>query len=157
MALRCCCRGPHWRSFRATIQLKDGRTYQAIGAWVITAPPDFAPGVRAFVTGYDLAYGWGSPADFTNPEFIARLSDSGDRSQPLRQAIFQMFRNPDYQIMDANGWPPIYGDAVSLDFNTTNPREWMAILESQYAALRRWAEGDFVQDDPPRRLKPGRT
>jgi L-Lysine epsilon oxidase N-terminal/L-lysine epsilon oxidase C-terminal domain len=175
----------------ATIQLKDGRTYQAIGAWVITAPPDFAPGVRAFVTGYDLAfetaiqldpslnpakpgffehiypilerisinqwvnagvalaYGWGSPADFTNPEFIARLSDPGDRSQPLRQAIFQMFRNPDYQIMDANGWPPIYGDAVSLDFNTTDPREWMAILESQYAALRRWAEGDFVQDAPP--------
>jgi hypothetical protein len=175
----------------ATIQLKDGRTYQAIGAWVITAPPDFAPGVRAFVTGYDLifetaiqldpslnparigffehiypilerisinqwvnagvalAYGWGSPADFTNPEFIARLSDPGDRNQPLRQAIFQMFRNPDYQIMDANGWPPIYGDAVSLDFNTTDPHEWMAILESQYAALRRWADGDFVQDAPP--------
>jgi L-Lysine epsilon oxidase N-terminal/L-lysine epsilon oxidase C-terminal domain len=175
----------------ATIQLKDGRTYQAIGAWVITAPPDFAPGVRAFVTGYDLIFetaiqldpslkpakpgffehiypmlertsinqwvnagvaldhGWGSPADFTNPEFIPRLSDPGDRSQPLRQAIFQLFRNPDYQIMDANGWPPIYGDGVSLDFNTTDPREWMAILESQYAALRRWAEGDFVQDAPP--------
>jgi L-lysine epsilon oxidase C-terminal domain len=99
--------------------------------------------------GVALAYGWGSPADFTNPEFIARLSHPGDRSQPLRQAIFQMFRNPDYQIMDANGWPPIYGDAVSLDFNTTDPREWMAILESQYAALRRWADGDFVQDAPP--------
>jgi L-Lysine epsilon oxidase N-terminal len=45
----------------ATIQLKDGRTYQAIGAWVITAPPDFAPGVRAFVTGYDLIFETATP------------------------------------------------------------------------------------------------
>lgn len=31
-----------------------GRTLTATGAWVVVAPPDFAPGVQALVTGWDL-------------------------------------------------------------------------------------------------------
>lgn len=31
-----------------------GVRYQATGAWVIVAPPDYAPGVQALVTGWDL-------------------------------------------------------------------------------------------------------
>jgi L-Lysine epsilon oxidase N-terminal/L-lysine epsilon oxidase C-terminal domain len=38
----------------AQIKLNDGRTLTALGGWVLTAPPDYAPGVQAFVTGYDL-------------------------------------------------------------------------------------------------------
>jgi hypothetical protein len=174
----------------ASIKLKDGRSFDATGAWVITAPPDYAPGVRAFVTGYDLLldvairldpglrpprvrfyehvypilerisinqwvnaglalqFGHGCPTDFTDPNLTQRLSDPGDDSRPLRQIIFQSFRNPKYQVMDANGWPPVYGDAVSLDFATTDPREWMAIPETQYNWLRQWAEGAFEQDLP---------
>lgn len=37
----------------ATVTL-GGVTYQAAGAWVLTAPPDYAPGVQALVTGWDL-------------------------------------------------------------------------------------------------------
>ena len=37
----------------ATVKL-NGREFKATGAWVITAPPDFAPGVQAIVTGWDL-------------------------------------------------------------------------------------------------------
>ena len=174
----------------ASIKLKDGRSLEAVGAWVITAPPDYAPGVRAFVTGYDLLldvairldpslrpprvrfyehvypmlerismnqwvnaglalqFGHGCPTDFTDPNLIQRLSDPGDDARPLRQIIFQSFRNPKYLVMDPNGWPPVYGDAVSLDFASTDPREWMAIPESQYDWLRQWAQGDFEEDLP---------
>ena len=34
----------------AAITLKDGRKIQAVGAWVITGPPDYAVGVDAFIT-----------------------------------------------------------------------------------------------------------
>jgi len=40
----------------AKISFADGRQLVATGAWVVTAPPDYAPGVRAFATGYDLVY-----------------------------------------------------------------------------------------------------
>jgi len=40
----------------AAITLKDGRKMEAVGAWVITGPPDYAVGVDAFITGYDLAF-----------------------------------------------------------------------------------------------------
>jgi hypothetical protein len=38
----------------ATITLTDGTVLQAEGAWVLCAPPDFAPRVRPIVTLYDL-------------------------------------------------------------------------------------------------------
>ena len=174
----------------ATVKLKDGRSFEATGAWVITAPPDYAPGVRAVITGYDLLmdvafkldsnartekvrfyehiypilrrlsmtqwvnsgfamqFGYGCTSDFTDQKLIERLSDRSDDARPLRQAIFGSFRNPNYQVMDANGWPPVYGDAVSLDFTTTDAREWMAILGSQYHYLHQWAEGAFEKDSP---------
>ena len=175
----------------AHIRLRDGRELRAVGAWVICAPPNYAPGVQAFVTGYDLmlevatkldpalkpkeiqfyehiypilsryslnqwvnagiaqAYGWGSPSDFTDDVLRTRLSDPSETNRPLRQAVFRLFRNPDYQVMEATNLPPIYGDAVSLKSDTTDPREWMAILPLQYEWLHQWAVGHFKQDTPP--------
>jgi hypothetical protein len=98
--------------------------------------------------GLALQFGHGCPTDFTDPNLIQRLSDPGDDARPLRQIIFQSFRDPKYLVMDANGWPPVYGDSVSLDFASTDPREWMAIPESQYDWLRQWAQGHFEQDLP---------
>ncbi len=37
----------------ATVQIGD-RVLEATGAWVVVAPPDYAPGILAVVTGYDL-------------------------------------------------------------------------------------------------------
>ena len=67
----------------------------------------------------------------------------------MRTAVFDRFRRADYSVMQADAWPGIYGDAVTLDMKTTDPREWMAVLEIQYAWLRRWAEGDFEGDGAP--------
>jgi L-Lysine epsilon oxidase N-terminal/L-lysine epsilon oxidase C-terminal domain len=169
----------------------DGREFRAVGAWVLSAPPDYAPGVPALITGYDLIFevatkldpgiaparpkfseqihpllarfsksqwvnagffrefGWGSPMDFSRPELAARLNDPGPSALPMRRAIFDRFRRADYSVMQADAWPGIYGDAVTLDMATKDPREWMAVLEIQYDWLRRWAEGDFEADGLP--------
>lgn len=174
----------------ATVKI-NGQVLQATGAWVIVAPPNYAPGVPAIVTGYDLIFeaatklnpglkpakpaffkhiypllkrftlnqwvnggmardfGWGSTNDFTRPELIAQLSNPSDASRPLRQALFARFRNPNYQVKQPDALPPFYGDGTSFNVNTRDPREWMAVLELQYAWLAQWAAGDFVVDAPP--------
>lgn len=40
----------------ATVRLADGRVLTAAGAWIIVGPPNYAPGVPAIVTGYDLLF-----------------------------------------------------------------------------------------------------
>jgi L-Lysine epsilon oxidase N-terminal/L-lysine epsilon oxidase C-terminal domain len=39
----------------ATVQIGD-RNLKATGAWIVVGPPDYAPGIRAIVTGYDLVF-----------------------------------------------------------------------------------------------------
>lgn len=177
----------------ATIQLSTGQVLKATGAWVLTAPPDYSPGVQAFVTGHDLLaqtaadmgqpvlpqepsfwehiypmlqrmplngwvnagifkqYGWGSPGDLSSPEMIAKLSDKSDQHFELRQAIFRQFRNPDYLTMQAELFPPVYGDGLqSFKSTDTDPRNFMAVLPFQYNYLQQWADGNFTTG-----IKPG--
>lgn len=49
-------------SVDATVEI-GGRVLQAEGAWVVVAPPDFAPGVPAVVTGHDLLFAAAVDAD----------------------------------------------------------------------------------------------
>ena len=178
----------------ATVTLPDGRALKAEGAWVVTAPPNFAVGVQAFSTGYDLLsdvawrslpkanrkkepsrvefyrdiypmlkhltinqwvnagvqreFGWGSAYDFDHEAAIARSSDPSEANRPFRQTILESFRNPDYQTMQALAWPPLYGDAVTFNSNSADPRNWFAVTELQYANLPRWAVGDFCVGEP---------
>lgn len=174
----------------AEITLSDGRSLKATGAWVVTAPPNYAVGVQAFSTGYDLledvaarkhpqlcksqpefyadllpvfqylsqnqwvnagisqAFGWGSAYDFEHPEVIAKLKDNSEANRPFRQTIFQAFRNPDYQKMEPEAWPPLYGDAVTFNIKSTNPRNWFALTELKYGYLTQWAKGAFTVGEP---------
>jgi hypothetical protein len=173
----------------ATIEL-NGQTFQAKTAWVLVAPPNYAPGIQAFVTGYDLLYdvavqqmglqppakphfyadiypllahttlsqwvnsgvardyGWGSPVDFSDKRLLKRLT-SRRKQRPFRQAIFERFRNPNYEVLQSNLLPPLYGDALTMQINSQDPREWMAIPQTHYNFLQQWADGDFVLDEPP--------
>ncbi|WP_295211256.1 LodA/GoxA family CTQ-dependent oxidase [uncultured Chryseobacterium sp.] len=176
----------------ARIKLKTGEVLEASGSWVLTAPPDYSPGVQAFVTGYDLLAqtaadmgksvlpetpefwehiypmlermplngwvnagifkqnGWGSPGNLSTPEMIARLSDASDRYFELRQAIFRQFRNPDYVTMQAELFPPVYGDGLQKFLSTdTDPRNFMAVLPFQYEYIRQWANGNFTLGNKP--------
>ena len=163
---------------------------KAEGAWVVTAPPNYAVGVQAFTTGYELLqdvqyrsgnhepeethfyrhvyptlqhltqnqwvnagvsreFGWGSSYEFDNAKLIEYLNDNSEKSRPFRQTILECFRNPNYKEMQANAWPPLYGDAVTFNMNSTDPRNWYAVTKLQYFHLKNWAEGNFVVDKPP--------
>jgi hypothetical protein len=166
----------------------NGRELPVEPAWVLVAPPDFAPGVLGVVTLYDIVYqaaldldpglypsrvsftehiyplfqrmnqtqwvnegfylelGYGSAGDFLEPTVLARLSDSGQGQRAFREMVFSKFRNPDYQSMDRDALPPMYGDGMDGTAHPTSPREWLAITPVQYDCLRRWAAGDFEAD-----------
>jgi hypothetical protein len=167
------------------------RTLHAIGAWVIVAPPDYAPGIQAAVTGYDLLlqaaidkwpeyapsrpsfarqiypllsrlsayqwanrgfyemFGWGSPLDFSDHALLRRLADPSAASRPLRDSIAHRFRNPNASLVNADAWPPIYGDAMALNPTGRETLQSMSALPMQYAWLMQWASGDFVGGWPP--------
>jgi len=179
----------------ATVTFPDGTSLEAEGAWVLTAPPNFAVGVQAFSTGYELLldvasedhpnlkvekpsffkdiyptlnqltinqwvnagvsleFGWGSAYEFDNELLIDRLNDSSEKNLPFRQTIFNLFRNPDYKKMEPQSWPPLYGDALTLNINSQDPREWYAITELKYSYLEQWANGYFIEDQPTVPLK----
>jgi hypothetical protein len=54
---------------QATVRLPDGVRHEAQPAWVVVAPPDFAPGITNFRTLYDMAHdvavrrGWAEVSD----------------------------------------------------------------------------------------------
>jgi hypothetical protein len=178
-------------SVDATVSI-DGRALPVVGAWVVTAPPNYAPDIKSIVTGHDLLrqvmidldprlnpkrpvfsrdiwpllrhfpsnqwvnagflndFGFGRASDFTTPENMARLNDPGTAARPLREAVLEAFRDPTSTVLNTNGWPAYYGDAVTLDPTTTDPLEFMPVLESQYRWLKQWAAGDLVSNGPPK-------
>ena len=75
-----------------------GRTLHAVGAWVLSAPPDYAPGIPAFVTGYDLIYEVATKLDPSlapaRPKFSAQiypLLERFSRSQWVNAGFFREF------------------------------------------------------------------
>jgi hypothetical protein len=171
----------------ATVRL-NGRRIPVEGAWVVVAPPNYAPGIPGVVTMYDVLFeaavalepdlaparpsflrqiyplfarmaanqwvnagflrdlGWGSGGDFLEPATLDALAHPGEKTRILRQTVFARFRDPAYRSMDEHALPPYYGDGVALP--PDNPRQWMAVLASQYRSLRQWADGDFDADWP---------
>jgi hypothetical protein len=163
-----------------------GRTIDVEGAWVIVAPPAFAPGISCIVTLYDLAYevaikkglpaptqisftnhiypiferfcnlqwvnegffldyGWGSPNHFRDAKNLEELSSNSADNYTTRQAIFNLFRNPDSAEVNPLALPPVYGDAIDYP-PIESPRKYLALTRLQYGWLREWAEGNFQPD-----------
>ncbi|PON12872.1 hypothetical protein C2W62_37350 [Candidatus Entotheonella serta] len=98
--------------------------------------------------GVAREFGWGSAYDFDYDLLIRRASDPSERNRPFRQIIFESFRNPNYDTMEALAWPPLYGDAVTFNVDSTDPRNWFAVTSLQYEHLAQWAQGNFIQDVP---------
>lgn len=169
----------------ATVKIGN-RVFQAEGAWVASAPPNYAPGLQGVVTLYDVMYevgltllgqdppsppsfvrqilpllkrnvqyqwtnlavlqqyGWGSGESFLNPTRLAQLANPSPRFEPMRQALFSRFRNPNFATFQPDLLPPCYGDATSLP--PTSNRQFQAVLPNQYFWLERWANGEFIPD-----------
>jgi hypothetical protein len=115
-------------------------------------------------TGAYLLFGPGSPGDLLEPRLLARLADPGVAALPDRERVFKLFRQPpppwDSPAPRAilpppqpSFQPPFYGDGfgeyqgIAIDD--------LALTETQFERLRRWAAGDFVageRRDPARHL-----
>ena len=100
--------------------------------------------------GFARDFGFGTPSDFT--ESPARRPPQ----RPLRGRAPAAHRNPglvpgpDVRVPAARRrCRPYYGDAVTLDTTSADPRVWMAILPTQYRWLQQWAAGDFEADGVP--------
>jgi hypothetical protein len=89
-------------------------------------------------------FGWRSGSDFSDPALVARLADASPQNNAFRREWFERFRDPAFASPQPEALPPFYGDAIAIPFNS--PRNWLAVTPLQYAALRQWAEGDFVDD-----------
>ncbi|WP_437815149.1 LodA/GoxA family CTQ-dependent oxidase [Sorangium sp. So ce1078] len=99
--------------------------------------------------GFARDFGSGTPNDFTDPALVARLNDPSDASRSLRCRIFDRFRDASYAHPQPAAIPAYYGDSMTGDVTKAGPREWMAVLPTQYRWLEQWAEGHFEADGPP--------
>lgn len=183
----------------------SGRTIPVEGAWVVTAPPNYAPNIISWRTMYDemcdvyVRSGWmkppetpsfaedilpilsrlsglqwvnagfaayfgkGSPMDFTNSEFVLKLSHkpqtatSPDPYAALRRAIAYSFRPSAPQVAEPLSWPHvwpwIYGDAFG-NFPSDSTGNLLAMTGLQEAILKQWVEGNFVNDWPRAQPEP---
>ena len=97
--------------------------------------------------GFAAQFGWGGPNQFTDPEYVAKLSakpapGAFDTWGELRRQVFNAFRPPQGDLTNLT-WPWIYGDAMGI---AGSPRQNMALSPTQYGWLQRWAAGQFVDD-----------
>jgi L-Lysine epsilon oxidase N-terminal/L-lysine epsilon oxidase C-terminal domain len=168
-------------------------------AWVIVAPPNYAPMQKSVRTMWDLmrdlaiknkklprparpsferdirplferlsglqwvnagfaaAFGWQGPQDFSQPEWLERLSQPGATYAELRRTIANQFRVFERDSWSPVPWPWVYGDAMNIPPAHT-PRQNAALTDTQLTFLTQWAKGDFDADyqpnaDPPRRIE----
>ncbi|HEX6640022.1 MAG TPA: LodA/GoxA family CTQ-dependent oxidase [Thermoanaerobaculia bacterium] len=107
--------------------------------------------------GFAGAFGWKKPQDFSQPEWLERLSQSGNTNREMRRTIANMFRVFDRDSYSPAPWPWLYGDAMNNPPAPT-PRQFTALTNTQLNFLKQWANGDFDSDydptpNPPRRIE----
>ena len=171
----------------------NGQSIPVKAAWVVTAPPNYAPNIVGWRTLYELLvdvyvqcgwiampepvsfskdilpvlrrlsnlqwvnkgfatmFGKGCPMDFEDADFIAKLAQAPNvatKTDPyieLRQVVFNCFRPTDTSTFEPRTWPWIYGDAFG-SFSPTSPGNNLPLPSVQQALLRRWVEGNFLND-----------
>lgn len=141
------------------------QTLDAAGAWVIVAPPDYAPPIESITSLYDTLLqvavdklGYVVPAlpSFTGDiypilrramdmRWVSAKSGSAHKTLPgaipppapdaLRAAIFSRLRNP----FDGSG-----GDMPMIFSDTEEMNE--AVTKTQYTTMEKWKNGSFIND-----------
>ena len=88
--------------------------------------------------------------NFLNDTILKKLRDNSASNQAFRQAIFTRIRNPrtkSQKEANYNFMPMLSGDEG--DCEEGKPDKWLYLLETQYALLEQWAQGNFQDDWPP--------
>ncbi len=167
-------------------------------AWVVVAPPDYAPMQKSVRTMWDLmrdiainsgyiaqperpsfrhdilpiferltnlqwvnagfnaAFGWQAPFNFTSPEWLKKLSSFSPANRGFRRHLFHQFRQFNIDSTSPVPWPYVYGDAMSIP-PADSPRQYAELSQTQMQFLSQWAAGDFIDDyvpdwQPPRSI-----
>lgn len=171
------CDGP----VTASVELPGREPVQAAPAWLVVAPPDFAPQITNFVTLFDVAFqaaverGWltvpetpsftrhilpilsravgyawviqlaqdghgeGRRGAFTEVSRLARFADP-TLPKAVRRTVVERLRDPnDLEAKVPDGSMPRLHDE-------THSADVLASTKSQYAVLRSWVAGTFVND-----------
>jgi hypothetical protein len=105
--------------------------------------------------GFAAGFGWGSPNNFTSPEWLEKLSRKIDDTAEMRRVIANQFRVFNQDSWSPVPWPWVYGDAMNIPPAET-PRQNAALTDTQLAMLQQWAAGDFDADYIPGRTPPRR-
>jgi hypothetical protein len=96
--------------------------------------------------GFFILHGLGSALDAQNVQVADKLNDASSTNAPWRKAVFALFRDPNSTgTLVESQMPQIFGDAVDALFDD-GPKPASALLsvtKTQYAHLRRWANGEF--------------
>jgi len=98
--------------------------------------------------GFLHTNGWGSPGDWTTPQMRRKLADASPANREWRRKIFASFRNPDYDNVEPDLVPALYGDKMTTPPNLVQPRQWLTVTPLQYAHLRAWSNGNFTDAGP---------
>jgi hypothetical protein len=125
----------------ATVTI-GGRTMQAEGAWVVTAPPNYAPGIQGVVTLYDVMY---EAAMEMGVEPPARPSFTRQILPLLQRTVLYQWTNRG--VLFANGWGTP-GNFMQPDFlrrlASASPR-FRALRQSVFEQFR---NPDFEAFEP---------
>jgi hypothetical protein len=148
-------------SVTATIKLQDNSTPTVVGAWVIVAPPKFAPHLDSVITLYDRIFD--SMVDgglIPNPAATSYTQDV--------YPILQRARDTRWVVNIAAGvmaWPdPVTSDALRtaifsslkaplgggddmpLIYDSTPPTLDDRLTKVQYAHMQRWKDNTYTND-----------
>lgn len=96
--------------------------------------------------GFNVLFGANSPSDFTDPDYLKKLSDPSTRFRRERRRVFEWFRNPASKEYRPAEIPPFYGDAFG-DYKGL-PNVGLYVTATQYGWLEQWAEGNFTTAKP---------
>ncbi|MFM2045813.1 MAG: hypothetical protein RLY86_4389 [Pseudomonadota bacterium] len=101
-------------------------------------------GLMNWVSGSaNLDRAWVAVGDFLDPAYMARLSDPAPANGEFRRQVLGAFRNPESNEQQQYKLPYMLGDGINYD---ASPLFWFRIPDRQWAILKAWAAGDFVND-----------
>ena len=139
----------------AELTFPDGRTENVVGGWVVVAPPDFAPGIQAIATLYDVARdaarkrGWiATPAQ---PSYTSEIL-------PILQRVAQLRWVNQFPLWNSypRDWVAL-GDPANvqarddvyqllLDVEQSGTLNNFRYTDLQRTMLSLWASGAFIAD-----------
>jgi hypothetical protein len=150
-------------SVRATIVMPDGSRIEAEPAWVIVAPPDFAPATSAIVTLYDvlvqIAIGRHELTLPAKPSFArdiwpllrraAGLVWVNTQPDAVQPSVWSSFNTNYAALADTSGAAAPLRLAEGARLRSIRTRRWLAnfsLRPWQLDYVAAWERGDFISD-----------